>query len=305
MGVVNGKDALDWTGTPRELFDTYAAKTAFVSEDGETLLFSSREKLTEYDNEGVSELYRYSAASKALSCVSCPPSGAAAEAGPGLGSIAFPGPIAPAIAGIANVASRNLSANGNRVFFETAEALVPEDTNGEGGCPGVGSQLTPACADTYEWEAPGEGGCAKGGAAYSPINEGCVYLISTGKSPYPSLFADASETGNDVFFFTRQGLVGQDKDELQDVYDARVGGGLASQNPLTPIPCESTEACHGPVQAPATESSPGSASFAGPGDPKPKHKKQKAKKKQHKKQQKKKGKKNKSGRANAKGRAGR
>ena len=35
--------------------------------------------------------------------------------------------------------------------------------------------------------------------------------------------------GNNVFFFTTQGLVAQDRDELVDVYDARVGGGIAAQ----------------------------------------------------------------------------
>ncbi len=44
-------------------------------------------------------------------------------------------------------------------------------------------------------------------------------------------FADASASGNDVFFFTDQPLVGQDQDSLVDVYDARVGGGIAAQSP--------------------------------------------------------------------------
>ena len=35
------------------------------------------------------------------------------------------------------VLTRNLSADGNRVFFETNEALLPADTNGDEGCPVV------------------------------------------------------------------------------------------------------------------------------------------------------------------------
>ncbi len=273
VGRVKGSDSLDWTGTPEELFATagYTPKTAFVSKDGEVLLFRSQEKLTPYDNEGVSELYRYSASDGKLACVSCPPSGEAVGKGPKLGSIGFPGSIAPALAGSTSVASRNLSADGSRAFFETAEALVPADTNGEGGCPFLIS--TPACLDVYEWEAPGKGSCSEGGAAWSPLNEGCVYLISTGKSPFPSLFADASETGDDVFFFTREGLVGQDTDELQDVYDARVGGGLAAQNPPPPNPCLSTESCHGAAPGAPSEQSAGSATFVGPGNEAQKHKK--------------------------------
>jgi hypothetical protein len=271
-------DALAWTGTPRELFSTagFVPKTSFLSQDGQTLLFRSQEKLTEYDNEGVPELYRYSAETQTVACVSCPPSGEAVGKGPSLGSVSYPGPIAPALASVAMVQSRNLSADGNRAFFETAEALVPEDTNGEVSCPALGAKLTPACLDTYEWEAPGTGTCKEAGPGYSVLNEGCIYLISTGTSEFPSYFADASQSGDDVFFFTRQQLVDQDKDELQDVYDARVGGGLASQNPITLVPCESAEACHGPGQEAPAESSPGSATFIGPGNPVGKHKKPKA-----------------------------
>ena len=116
----------------------------------------------------------------------------------------------------------------------------------------------------------------------APLNEGCLYLISTGKSDSPSLFADASTDGSSVFFFTRSRLVGQDEDELQDVYDARIGGGLASQNPPPPNPCGSVESCHGPAQSPPTESTPATPDFHGPPDQREKHKKQKAKhKKKH------------------------
>lgn len=202
--------------------------------------------------------------------------------------------------------SRNLSADGKRFFFETAEALSPADTNGAGGCPPAGRtpQSYPSCLDVYEWEAPEEGSCKESAPSYSPLNDGCVYLISTGKSPYPSLFADASEDGEDVFFFTRDRLVGQDQDELQDVYDARVEGGLAAQNPPPANHCESAEACHGPAQSPLAEGSPATPNFVGPPDPQPKHKKQKAKKhkkkhKHHKKQKKHKQKKQRSAKAKA------
>jgi hypothetical protein len=214
--------------------------------------------------------------------VSCPASGEAVGKGPSLGSIRFPGSISPLQENMTMLEARNLSTDGNRAFFETAEALVGGDTNGQGGCPGVGVLLTAACQDVYEWEAPGSGSCTASAPAYSPINEGCLFLISSGKSTFPSYFADASESGADVFFFTRQGLVGQDKDELQDVYDARIGGGIAAQNRVPLPPCESGEACHGPYAGAPAEASPGSAGFVGPGDPKPKHKKPAAKSKKHK-----------------------
>jgi hypothetical protein len=298
--------ALNWVGTPRELFSTagFAPKTAFTSKDGETLLFRSQERLADYDNEGVPELYRFHVGDTALRCVSCPPGGEAAGKGPSMGSVGFPGEVAPALASVNMTAARNLSSDGNRAFFESAEALVPEDTNGL-NCPGLGIQGTPACLDVYEWEAPGTGTCSKGGEGYSPLNEGCIYLLSTGKSPFPSFFADASESGSDVFFFTRQGLVAQDTDELQDVYDARVGGGIPSQNQVPPEPCLGAEACHGPVGPAPPRAAPVTPGFAGPGNPAAKHKKQgnakKPKAKKHKAKKKHKGRK----RANSKrGQAG-
>jgi hypothetical protein len=278
---VKGSDALDWTGTPRELGATssYEPKPSFLSEDGEVLLFRSTEKLSAYDNEGVGELYRFSAAEEKIACLSCPPGGETVGKGPSLESVHFPEPLSPPLTNVQMVQGRNLSADGTRAFFETAEALASEDTNG--------------ALDVYEWRSPGTGACTEGGPGYSVLNEGCIYLISTGKSPFPSLFADASRSGDDVLFFTRQGLVGQDKDELQDVYDARVGGGLPSQNPPPPNPCLSVGACHGPSQTPPSEPAAGSATFVGPANPVPKHKKAKAKKKvKHRKhgKQKKKGK---------------
>ncbi len=95
-------------------------------------------------------------------------------------------------------------------------------------------------------------------------------MLSSGKSPQASFFGDASASGNDAFLITSSpGLVGQDKDQLYDVYDARVGGGLSAQNQVAPLPCESGEACHGPSAPPPGFQGPGSATFKGPGNVKP------------------------------------
>jgi hypothetical protein len=272
-------DALNWAATPAGVFGSKEfPKTSFTSPDGRTLLFRSQEKLTAYDNEGVPELYRFQVGDQAgIRCVSCQPGGETAVGGPDLGQVKFP-QIAPSTG--AALSSRNLSADGSKAFFETTEALVPADTNGQVECPtlGTSSQFYRACLDVYEWEAPKTGQCQESGPAYNALNGGCLYLISTGKGRFPSLFADASASGEDVFFFTRDRLVGQDQDELQDVYDARAGGGLAAQNPLFAVPCESTEACHGPTQIPPVGQSSGTATFVGPGNPVPNHKKPKVKK---------------------------
>jgi sugar lactone lactonase YvrE len=253
-------DATDWlprgTGIDGE-------KTARASADGQTLLFVSKRKLTSYDNEGASELYRYRAGAGLL-CVSCNPTGEGPSGKAGLGFITFP---ALRAADPAFTLSRNLSADGNRVFFESTEALLPADTNGAAGCPLSAGQnsnaAVPVCKDVYEWEAKGTGSCES-----QAQNGGCLYLLSSGKSDQPSYFLDASASGEDAFLITRSAFARQDGDQLFDVYDARVSGGLASQNQPPPPLCEA-EGCKSEPSAPPQGRSPGSASFSGPGNPKP------------------------------------
>ncbi len=239
-------------------------KTSRVSADGKTLLFRSSLQLSDYDNEGAGEFYRYDAVGGELLCLSCNPSGAPSSTDPTLRSIER----GIGNAYLASVQTRNLSADGKRVFFETTQKLISSDTNG--------------LLDVYEWEAKGSGSCAS-----EAQNGGCLYLISTGTSEEPAYFADASASGDDAFFFTDQRLVGQDRDRIVDIYDARVGGGIASQNPpQQPEPCAGEASCRGAVPPQPTAQSPGTSTFSGPSNPKPsQHKKKKKahRKKQHKK----------------------
>ena len=250
-------------------------KTARVSPDGQTLLFRSKRRLSDYDNEGTSELYLYRVGGAGISCVSCDPSGEPpSSGGPSFGSVNLPGPVVPPNPAV--VLSRNLSADGRRVFFETTDGLVAQDINGDDGCPRVGSPnfKFPACLDVYEWEASGTGSCKE-----DEQGGGCLYLLSSGKSPNPSFIVDASASGDDVFLITRSsGLVGQDQDQLYDVYDARVGGGLAAQNQPPPVICEGEEHCRGGATLPPSFQSPQTRRFSGPGNVKEKPKKGKCKK---------------------------
>ncbi len=214
-----------------------------VTPDGQTLLLTSRSRLTSYDNAGKRELYLYSAAGGRLICVSCNPTGSPATsdvylADDGSKSESQPPELLPA------ALPRNLSADGSRVFFDTAEALVPQDTNG--------------ATDVYEWEADGSGSCT--------IAVGCLYLISDGHGTQPSYFGDASTSGDDVFFSTGQALVGQDQDNNSDVYDARVGGGIAAQSPSAPsAPC-SSDTCREASGSSIAPAVPASAAFSGAGN---------------------------------------
>jgi hypothetical protein len=218
-------------------------QTGRVTPDGSHLLFESTASLTGYANEGHLEAYLFDAEAdtEQLVCASCNPAGTPATAD-----------AISAGAGQAVHVARTLSNDGRRVFFTTAERLLPGDTN--------------SAKDAYEYDAETEQ----------------VNLISTGKGQAATFFADASVSGDDVLLLTRQRLVGIDRDDNYDVYDARVGGGIAAQNPPPPpAPCAG-EACRAPVVAPPPATVPNSSQVSGPGNVKPRHRHHRRKHKHHK-----------------------
>jgi NHL repeat/WD40-like Beta Propeller Repeat len=247
-----------------------------VSPDGRWLAFVSVRSLTGYDNRDAltgkrdHEIYLYDAESGRLRCVSCDPTGARPRgwehealissneelkrltgdpyswtAGAGLAAV-LPGWPRP------NYRSRLLSDSG-RVFFESFDALVPQDSNGTW--------------DVYEYEPPGVGDCGESSSTFSVTSGGCVSLISSGLSPESSYLVDASETGDDVFFYTNANLSASDVDTARDMYDAHVCGAGAPCPPPPPPPLPACEgdACQSPVAAPE-DPTPGSLSFRGPGN---------------------------------------
>jgi hypothetical protein len=283
--VAGGVDKFDWVPSPNLSssvgFDLKYPRQAAVSPDGRVLSFLSSEPLTAYDNSGACknesvnplepcpEYYRFDAATGKLSCLTCNPTGALPTAAPTLLHYATPFSGRPGGSSqAASVLARNLTDEGARFFFQSTEALVGTDTDGAGGCPDVrlGDFSYPACQDVYEWEAPGTGSCTESNSSYSPQNEGCIYLLSPGDDARPALFADADETGNNAFFFTRSSLVGQDEDQLFDLYDARKEGGLASQNPPAPKPPCEGEACKPGATAPPNPASPVTSHFQSTGN---------------------------------------
>jgi len=232
-----------------------ALRAARVTPDGLHATFMSAASPTPsgYDNrdaetgKATAEVYRYDAAAGELLCVSCNPTGARPTAGNSGGALA-----ASRIQGweALNHAPRVISDDGSRVFFESHEALVPDDANGTW--------------DVYQWEEPGTGGvggCTEAKSTFSETSGGCVDLISSGKSASRSLFLDADPSGDNIFFSTQSSLVGADYG-LNDVYVARVGGGFPEPQP--PGDCEG-EACQSPPPPPPVNA-PASESFQGPGN---------------------------------------
>jgi hypothetical protein len=205
--------------------------SARVSPDGRFLAFTSVKPLTGFDNtdaesgEPDSEVFLFDRQAGTLACASCNPAGV--------------NPVgASRIAGIEAFGNafnlpRNLTPDGSRVFFNSADALVPRDTNGK--------------QDVYEYE------------------NGRVSLLSGGIGG-ESLFADATPSGDDVFIGSFSHLVPQDQDVLRDLYDVRVGGGYPTEAAAA-AQC-ADEGCRGPITGGGPPTAvPASSIFAGPGNP--------------------------------------
>jgi hypothetical protein len=224
--------------------------THVVSPDGRLLAFSSETSLTGYDNRDAktgapdSEVYLYDAASGRLVCASCNPSGARPT-----GSSEVPPPQPPHQAGSQSVF------DGGRLFFNSADGLVRQDTNGN--------------VDVYEFEPAGAGSCSSASATFNAGTGACVGLISSGVASGASVFVDASGTGADAFFTTRERLVGRDVDTAVDIYDAHVcsGPGDCPSEAEAPPACTTADACRAaPAPQPSIFGPPSSATFSGQGN---------------------------------------
>lgn len=130
--------------------------------------------------------------------------------------------------------SRNVTDEG-RVFFSTAEAFDPADTNG--------------LDDVYEF------------------HDGDHRLVSPAKAGHKYRFLDASRDGGAIFLTTTDPIVPQDKDRVVDLYVTREGAGFPYNPPPTTPPCLGVETCHGALSsAPAI---PGASTSTFDGNPSP------------------------------------
>jgi hypothetical protein len=275
VAEISNNDGPDWG-----LGDGLHGLVARVSPDGRWLEFMSDRSLTGYDNRDVvtgkpdEEVYLYDALADGgegrVVCASCDPTGArphgneyarleVAHGGLSIENVGFDQHqgIAANVSGLIPTTGlgeasfyepRDLSDSG-RVFFDSSDALIPQDSNGTG--------------DVYEFEPTGVGNCTSSSTTFSQASDGCLGLISSGTSREESALLDAGESGNDVFFLTYSQLSHGDTDSILDVYDARVGGGFP-EAPLPPV-CEG-DACQSPVSAPE-DPTPGSLTYSGPGNP--------------------------------------
>jgi hypothetical protein len=282
-----GGDEHDWDGN--QPTESLAHQPTRVSPDGRYLELMSEASLTGYDNRDVdsatgardAEVYLYDATTNKLVCASCEPSGerpvgveyrklTSGEGGLVGDKGIWPGPalVAANVPGWTKIniydaryQPRYLS-NSGRLFFDSADALVPQDTNGT--------------EDVYEYEPPGitgpagEADCTSSMSTYSERSGGCVSLISSGSSNHESAFLDASESGDDVFFLTYSKLSPLDTDDAADVYDAHVctaGSPCIVFPNIQSPPCTTEASCKAPpTPQPSIFGSPASATFIGPGN---------------------------------------
>jgi hypothetical protein len=233
---------------------------AQVASDGSALVFVTAGSLSSAFNSGPDEqVYRYDSATNTLGCVSCAPLGVTQRGGL-FGNAWISDQVASELNSVDEDEQneppktisepRAISADGDEIFFDTPNPLVPQDTNTNS--PELirkEDRPTPQGRDVYEWE------------------NGVVYLVSTGKSPYDSFLLGSSESGSNVFLSTAQGLVPADTDGGYDVYDAHLpepSEGITA----TPTPCGDST-CQGSVSTPPAPSTLASESFTGLGNPSP------------------------------------
>jgi hypothetical protein len=240
IATVSPSDTSDWA-TPGTFL-----KGSRVNTTGSVVAFTSSAPAPGYPNNGFAEVYRYVLGAAAPECVSCRADGLPATAPSTIAGQVF----SNATSSFPDFEKQNLTADGRTVFFETAEPLVDQDVNGR--------------IDVYSFEAGGAG----------------LSLISSGRSPEPSSFVGASTSGIDAYFATRERLLRSDRDQLVDIYDARIDGGAAEPPPTQP-PCGG-ESCQGTPTVPPAGEVPVSSRLMGPKNPslpaksKPKKKKSRA-----------------------------
>ncbi len=218
--------------------------------DGSVLVFEATSQLTSFDNteaspedcgdeatgvrEGCDEVYRYDAGSGELSCVSCGGPNSGAQIGSAQLQSTHTRVLETQLLDPSTVIN-NLSEDGDTVFFETKEGLLPQDENGR--------------EDAYRWKQ-GEG----------------LALISTGQDLTDSHLYAATPSSKDVIFATKQKLLPQDENGTTTrLYDARVGGGFPPPESTVTEPC-SGDVCQGAASPEPASPQPITSSVSGAGN---------------------------------------
>jgi hypothetical protein len=223
------------------------AESSRTTSDGKVLVFESKGKLTGYENDGHTEVYRWAEGGGGVTCVSCEGGPEPATGDARLQELHLVGQ---------GMVIHNVTDDGSRVFFETEEDLAGADTD-----EGVN--------DIYQWT---EGSLA-GPELISSGRSQAYPLAHEGKGlPTPNVLLSVTPSGGDVVFMAQDVLVpGAGEGGTQAIYDARVNGGFPPAPP-PPVPC-AEEGCRGATPAlGAFFAEPQSDTTASKGNVKPKRK---------------------------------
>ena len=171
------------------------------------------------------ELYLYDDRDGGLECLSCKPDGTTTNS--------FGTPFA------GSGFDFRLSADGSTAVFATPETLMGSDVNRD--------------TDIYRWRG-GALGLITDGVTDFPVGFTAPQVLAVGENGRDILFAIVPPGGS---------LTGFERDELLNLYDARIDGGFAP--PAAPVHC-AEDSCQGPLQAPPSAQQPASKSFSGRGN---------------------------------------
>jgi hypothetical protein len=210
--------------------------TAQITSDGRYLALETATSLLATDTDNAADVYRYDTNTGELVRASTGPTGTGGNAD-GLDA-ALPHPSASSLRGvIEHTPHYSISDDGQKIIFDTSEALSPLDGN--------------AAPDVYLW-TPGRVSLISTGSV-----EGEISNASGGVSPVAAI----AGSGRDIYFETNAALSPADGDERTDVYDARIDGGFSFAENVC-----SGEGCQPPV-SPPPPATPRASEQPGPGNP--------------------------------------
>ncbi|HEX5927369.1 MAG TPA: hypothetical protein VFY45_26370 [Baekduia sp.] len=192
-----------------------------VTSDGRHFLFRSSQPAIDAGYQfggGANDVLLYDFGGPVARCISCPKSARYTSPNNVTTGASIGYYKAQYGAATTGMLSNPMSDDGSKAFFSSDQALVAGDGNGK--------------SDVYEYDA----------------TTGKLMLLSSGQGNANSLFLTSGANGRDVFFITRDRLIGADGDGNFDLYDARVGGGWA-EPPRPAAPC-SADACQGAPDRP-------------------------------------------------------
>lgn len=230
IGTLASADSAEWEGSGERI--------AAATPGGRFLAFNSFAHLTPDASGEAQQVFRYDAQTGELTRVSV----GAEVAGATLASGAAQVPVS---AGWRQPAA--MSEDGAYVVFQSADGLAPLALN----------------------DQPVSGGAGLAQNIYV-YHDGTIALISDGQDATATEAGASSvkvlgttASGGDIFFQTADRIAPQDTDTEQDVYDARIDGGFATQPAA--VPCQD-EGCQDSAFSPPQFPTPSSVALSGQGN---------------------------------------